>query len=169
MICPSCGRENPDSTKFCGGCGASLINPGFAKTNIYLAVFYTVVTFGIYLPYWFLKRRHIINSMHSQTKLGQWPFIIAIVLFLASMLTSLAGGAMIGISYDDPTPGITLYFISNIAGIVGSIPLIMGAFRLRRIFDDHFNKHLKQNMGLSKLGTFLLNSLYFQYKINEML
>lgn len=168
MICPSCGRENTDSSRFCGGCGASLINPGFTKVNIYLVALYTIVTFGIYLPYWFLKRLDIINGMRSEIKLSPWPFIIVIVLFIISLLTSLAGGAMIGISYEDPTTGLMLYLISNIAGIVGSVPLIIQAFKLRRIFDDHFNTYLKQNIELSKLGTFLLNSLYFQYKINEL-
>lgn len=167
MFCSQCGRENPDSSRFCGGCGASLINPGFAKTNIYLAALYTIVTSGIYLPYWFLRRLDIINGMHSETKLRSWVFILVIVLFLISLLTSLGGGIMIGMNYEDLT-GWLLYGISNIASVAGIILLVIQAFKLRRIFDDHFNKYLKQNIELSKLGTFLLNSLYFQYKVNEL-
>jgi hypothetical protein len=167
MICPSCGRENTDNSRFCGGCGASLINPGFVKANIYLAALYTIVTSGIYLPYWFLRRLDIINGMHSEIKLKSLVFVLIIILFLISLLTSLGGGIMIGMNYEDLT-GWLLYGISNIASVAGIILLVIQAFKLRRIFDDHFNKYLKQSIELSKLGTFLLNSLYFQHKVNEL-
>jgi class 3 adenylate cyclase len=47
MICPNCGRENPDGFRFCGNCGAPLAAPGEGREErkVVTALFADLVGF----------------------------------------------------------------------------------------------------------------------------
>lgn len=176
MYCPKCGKENADSVVFCGTCGAQLqqgqsaasvsqSNPGFKKVNVWLTVLLTFVTFGFYLPYWFITRSGAANRMQSSKKLNKWPFYIVVVLYIISLLASFASGFMeVDSGADDPTV-IMFNIISGVMNLIGGIILIVQAFKLRAIFNDHF---AAKGEKFSGIWTFLGNIWYFQYKVNKL-
>ena len=60
------------------------------NTPVILTIFFTIITFGIYGPFWFLTRRDQLNALHSPEKLGKGVFIFSIVLYIISLLLLFA-------------------------------------------------------------------------------
>src|SRR5205085_12261038 len=52
---------------------------GLTRRSVVSMIVFTLMTLGMYIPCWFLWRRHSINSMNSREKLGVTPFVFAIV------------------------------------------------------------------------------------------
>ena len=163
--CSKCGKENTESALFCATCGNNLStsNPGqinsvnqevfeFKKVNILLVILYSVISFGIYLPVWFLKRRDAINKLQSTQKLGKGIFIFVIIAYAMNIALVL----------------LSAYTISKWISIVAAIILIVQAFKVRRILNDHFNVYLKKDIKFSGPATFFFNIWYLQYKINKL-
>ncbi len=174
MYCPKCGKENAEGVVFCGTCGAQLpqsgqtgavFNPGFKKLNVWLTVLYTIITGGIYLPVWFLSRRDAINKMNSAKKIGKGLFIFVIVLYVINILASFGAGFEIGMNGAEDDTSNMLDGLSALASIIAGIILIVQAFKLRTIFNDHF---AAKGEKFSGIWTFLGNIWYFQHKVNKL-
>lgn len=135
----------------------------FKKISVIWIVVLTLLTFGIYIPIWFLKQREAINNLHSQEKLDKNIFIVMLVLFGAVIIVSffqiglLAGG---NVAND-------IDMITTVLNLIPSLILLWQIFKVRRIFIDHFNDYLKKDFEVSGLLTFLFNIMYFQYLINK--
>ena len=75
MFCKKCGAEVTEDQAFCSKCGTSLkdeevveINTeGIAKRKIAGAIVFSVITFGIYLIYWFVCLTNEINKASGRT------------------------------------------------------------------------------------------------------
>lgn len=122
----------------------------FKRMNIAWLVVLSIITLGIYVPIWFLKQREAINKLHSEEKLDKDIFIIMFVWLVAIWI----------VPYNISPLGPAIPVIS--AGI-----LFWQIFKVRRIFVDHFNEHLKKDLWISGLLTFLFHIYYFQYLINK--
>jgi len=57
--------------------------------------------------------------------------------------------------------------LSSILDLVAGITLLVQSFKVRRIFNDHFNVYLKRNIPFSGVATFFFQIYYLQYKINR--
>jgi len=140
------------------------------RISVLLVLVLSAITFGIYYPVWFLKRREALNSFKSETKLDKNVFIGLIVLSVISMLLAFASGFAEGL-YEE---GFTASNISpiidafeSVLDLVYIIILIIESFKVRRIFVEHFNEHLNIDIPFSKAATFFFGVLYLQYKINR--
>ncbi len=188
MYCPKCGKENTDTATFCSTCGnrlsaqASIVqeqagnlphsNAELKKTSVVLLIFLTIITFGIYYPVWFLRRRNAINNLQSKEKLGSGVFVFAIVVFSISLFVSLLSGAMEGLAeglgeMDLMLTAKGLDLFSRILDLVVGISLLVQCFKVRRIFNEHFNTYLQRGISFSGAATFFFQIYYLQYKMNR--
>ena len=163
--CPKCGKENEYTATFCIACGNRLstqtlmdsedeqqiasTEQDLKKMNVLLLIFLVLITGGIYLPIWYLRRLNAINNLQSGEKLSSGIFAAVIVLFVMGLLIIISGSE----AY-------------NIPHLVAGIILLVQRFKVLRIFTEHFNIHLKRGIAFSGLATFFLGEYYLQYKIN---
>jgi len=50
---------------------------------------------------------------------------------------------------------------------LAGILLLVQCFKVRLIFNEHFNVYLKRDISFSKAATFFFQLFYLQYKINR--
>lgn len=141
--------------------------PELKKTSIILMIILTAVSAGIYWPIWFLTRRSAINTMQAREKLGSGVFVLAIVLFVISLLIALASGVMEELG-DKLLLAKGLGAFSGILHAVAAAAVLVQSFKVRRIFNEHFNAHLQQGISFSGVATFFFIIYYLQYKINGL-
>jgi len=146
--------------------------PVFKKIPVILVIIYTVITFGIYYPVWFLMRREEINRLESDYNLGKGVFIFSIVMFSLSLVLMMASGFFEGLSEGMNAPVFIEYSknieaVDKITTFIVVFTLLFQCFKVKRIFQDHFNEHLSLNIKFSGLAVFFFQINYLQYKINR--
>ena len=134
-------------------------------------VLYTLLSFGIYSAVWFLKRLEAFNSLKSEVKLNQGVFGFIIAGFVANIFIVLylvftgeggtAPGELEGLS-------LSLVATSDMLSIAVQVAVLIQAFKVRRILVDHFEAHLKRDLGVSWGWTLVFGVFYLQYKINRL-
>lgn len=143
------------------------------KTPVILVILFGLITFGIYLPCWFLTRREALNTLNTCCKLTKDVLIVSIVLFSLSLFSSLAavGIEWIGIALDSMDiflAGRLVSIFGNVAALAAQIIILVKAFDVRRMLREHFNDHMGQNVYFSGVFTFFFTIYYLQYKINRL-
>jgi hypothetical protein len=147
------------------------------QVSVLRVVVLSLLTFGLYVPFWYLRRRAAINSLGSPEKLSKGVFIFALSLWILDFLVNLIYGALTeaGTSF----PASFMRNLSRILELAVGIILLIQAFKVRRILLDHngvqqagmFSSQigLEANTSFSGVATFFLGIWYLQYKINEFL
>ena len=147
------------------------------QVSVPRVVIFSLLTLGLYVPFWYLRRRAAINNLQSPEKLSKGVFIFALSLWILDFTVSLAYGALAeaGIGF----PAKSLEGVSRILELTVGITLLIQAFKVRRILLDHngvqqagmFSSQigLEANTSFSGVATFFLGIWYLQYKINEFL
>ena len=159
MFCAHCGKENPPATaKFCLSCGKEL-TPHLGRMNILLLLFLSIITFEMYIPIWFLVKRQAINSLASTKKLGSGAPIFVLLIYGIGAILLFAPLGFTETSLD---------MISDFIPLIGGILVIALSFKVRHIFDEHFNLKQQRNIKFSGVATFFFTILYLQYKINRI-
>lgn len=136
--------------------------------SVLLVLVLTVITFGIYYPVWFLKRREALNNFESKTELNKGTYIGLIALVVVSLLLDLVSGYATIQAQGGNDLSRKIEVIRMVLSLVYTITLIIGCFKVRSILDDHFNARLNLNIPFSKLPTLIFGILYLQYKINRL-
>lgn len=191
MICNDCGTSNIDTASNCIGCGNSRLfehnhykkaeGVSLKKTvqiiitdevidlkqmNVLLLFGLTVITVGIYTPFWYLKRTSAINTLKSNIKIEKKGFIIAIVLLSVSLLLSFVSGMYE--TYEIKDTAKTIEAFSKIIDLIAGLFLLIQSFKVKKILNDHFNLYLHKNIHFSGLTLFFFQIFYLQYKINRL-
>ena len=141
--------------------------PVLKKTSIILMIILTFITAGIYWPIWFMTRRKAINGMQAKEKLGSGVFVLAIVLFVISLLVALGAGVLERLG-GELLLAKGLETFSGVVHAIAAAAVLVQSFKVRRIFDEHFNVHGQQGIAFSRVATFFFILYYLQYKINRM-
>lgn len=163
--CPYCVEEVQDKATKCKHCGEWLTSYPLKKSSVFLMIVYNFITLGIYHPIWYLTRRNVINTLVSKDKIGKAPFIWMIILY-ASCIPLFALALILNLlSIDIP---IWIGITTNVLALPALILGLVQAFKMRRILEDHFNKHLQREIKLSGVATFFFYYFYLQYKINRL-
>ena len=126
--------------------------PLFKKMHVAWFVVLTFITGFIYYPVWFLRRRKALNALQSVKKLGSGWLIYAIIAFCLNILLSDHPEAQDG---------------AGTLAAIASIGLIVQAFRVRRILEDHLTAVSGQNVELSGAATFFFGAYYLQHALNK--
>lgn len=121
------------------------------KMNIFWVLFLYAVTFTVYEPIWYLRRRKSINSLNSRVRMNPaFPLLLLIVI-----LVQIVYGIV------DFNIGARLSWVFSWAFS------IIIAFNVRKMLADHLKSKVVISTGLSVFLTFLFRFLYLQYKINR--
>jgi hypothetical protein len=182
MYCSKCGKENTATAIFCNNCGnqlssqtivvrdsvGSFTQPGqeIKRTSVILMIFLSVITFGIYIPVWFLRRKEAINNLHSNEKLKSGIFVFMIMMCCTGILFEFLSGSLQELGEIDTAQ--TLDGISGGLCLWAGIFMLIKSFTVRRIFTSHYVDHLNGDISLSGIATFFFSIFYLQYKINRI-
>lgn len=162
----------------------------FKKRNIFLMLFLTVITFGIYIPIWFFKQQDSINRLISEKKINSKLLVlllmisIVMVMPIATAIISLLSFTLLAVTGAKVFSGIALvtfvltsfFQIKAIDWVINGwvikillyILILILAFRVQNILNDHFNKKLNRDIIFSDLLTFFFTIYYLQYKLNRL-
>jgi hypothetical protein len=131
---------------------------------------FTVLTLGLYVPIWFLRRRTALNALDSPKKLESWPFVAFLGVQLLALAIDVAAAPSPPARLIGPGPALLLTLLR--LGV--SILMIVLCFRTRDILEDHLTPdpagelvHFSQRVQLSGLMTFFFSIYYLQYTINR--
>lgn len=145
--------------------------PLFKRRSVVLMILLMVISFGLYVPVWFLRRRDVFNQLDSPRKLQAWPF----VALLVAMILNLALNVVIGITGPQVIPSAVMLLVLVVRMALG-IWLIVQSFKTRDILEDHLAgpsdgspSMFTERVKLSGLMTFFFQTLYLQYIINRYL
>lgn len=132
------------------------------KTSVLLVIFLTFITFGIYFPIWFLKRRQSFNKLNSEKKLGSGVFTFITIFYIFYVLISFISGFLQGYS-GQPNPTImVIVSIASLINLVCGIILWVKCFTVRRMLIEHFQQ------PVNWVATLFFTIYYLQYKINRL-
>ncbi len=137
--------------------------------NIPLLILLTVVTAGIYIPCWFLKRARGLNSLRSGDRLHSATFVVILsVEGLAFVLGFLSG----------VTESVAFTELANLLGLSAGVLLLAQSFKARAMLRDHVRavnpsrahySLTEWDNDFSAVATFFFGIFYLQYKINRLI
>lgn len=144
---------------------ASENNTELKKGSIIGLILLTVITLGLYIPFWYLKQLKGINHLHSPEKLSKNTFVVILILSVATLAASFSPVVLKVLGYRSTAEDVEM--IVKLINLIPGFMLLFQIFKVRRIFIDHFNDYLKKDIWVSGLLAFLFHIFYFQYLINK--
>ena len=185
--CPKCGRENSREALFCADCGTrlnafevgfpgslramGLENGGSAsgsfygltRKSVWLMIGLTIITLGIYEPYWYLTRLQRFNALSSSAKFNQTAILIWLVWFVVEAMIFV----FVIVSPESSTVQ-SLEVIEDLVYLSAAIFAIILAFRAKKILQEHLAV-IENDFSMSGVATFFFQFFYIQYKINRLI
>jgi hypothetical protein len=129
------------------------------RTGVALMILFTLLTLGLYVPYWFLNRRKAFNRLAPEGEtVDLITFSFAALYFFAFAL-GLVSGLLRNV---EPVASLSGYSWVRILDFASRVFVIIISFRFKLILEAEYPGHL------STLGTFFLSLYYLQYKINRL-
>ncbi|QHZ48970.1 hypothetical protein M654_000810 [Bacillus sp. NSP9.1] len=140
----------------------------FPKIRADHALLLTLVTFGMYIPFWFLSRRQLFERY--QIKLPYIAIKVTVLLFAFSMLESFWASLHYVLEdvlpYGDNILLRALYpahsFLPQVSFLLFCFVNIRSCFRIRKAL-------LKRQLKTNGVMTFLFNVTYLQHLINKQI
>jgi len=131
------------------------------RSRVINLVMISVGTGGVYIPFWYLRRRKGLNALHSGIKLGlRVPIALVCVYGLALVM---------------PYGSLSQEVVLLAAGVMN----LFLAFKVRSILSDHLDEKItaviphgasvRAQFTPSSILTFFFSIYYLQYKINRFL
>lgn len=192
--CRSCGSFPRAGDAYCSSCGASLSGseavPGARaagaressgpivwRTNVPLMIGLTIVTGGLYYPYWFLSRRPLLNMLRTPEKVTVWPFALAILLLVLNVAIALQTPVP---GKDAPAPDpASLQTLALLVEFGFGVTLLVQCFKVRRMIAAHLGERVPPpgqrtseeawSAALSSLAVFFFGIFYLQHLVNTRL
>ena len=138
--------------------GKAPATPELKKTPVVLVILFTLVTFGLYVPIWFLRRRKALNHLAPEDDSVNLVTFGLTGLFAAAFGTGLYQGASVEMG-SALSPNSLLAI--QVVDLTSRLFVIVASFRVKMILEGHYPERL------SALGTFFLSIFYLQYRINR--
>lgn len=131
---------------------------GFKKMDVALMIVISLVTLGLYIPYWLVSRRKAIGNLNTRQK---FPFWIAWLIFVCYLIDFIVSFASFFVMLPAWYGTFSLYMFLLF------IPIFIGLnIVLRRMMLEHEGKNISlQNNWKTYLLTFFFNIFYLQYLI----
>lgn len=147
-------REEPAGTR----------HPRTDHTSPALVAIFSLLTMGLYLPIWYLRRMDRLNSLDAPSKLRPAP-----VLVLLGMYAVSASGLLAFVGANDVQSALMLNSLGHALTIAGGMILISLRLRTRHILREHFAGRPSPAPRFSGAATVLLGEIYLQAKMNRFL
>lgn len=144
---------------------------GLKRRSVLLMIVLTLVTFGLYFPIWFLRRRAALNRLDSPRKLRLWPFVLVTAWFAFQFIFGFAAALRAhGQATRAETP-----LLFNLLQLGINILMLVQSFFTKDILEDHLsgpgddvpNPLFVDSVKLSGIMTFFFQIFYLQYVINR--
>jgi hypothetical protein len=145
--------------------------------SVLLMLLLAVVTLGISIPVWFLRREKAFNALRSKVKMTAALPVVALVVLVAAYGAELFAGVLAGLG----APGL-----GNLVGLgAGFLRLahfaliLLLSFRVRDVLQEHLRARAAdyggstsmslqaQGYSVSGILTFFFSAFYLQSKIND--
>lgn len=143
----------------------------FKRRSVLLMVVLTLVTFGLYYPLWFLRRRAALNRLDSPRKLQRWPFLIFLAFLLLQFVIVVASGSDSPEQVIGAGGSLLLRFCRLAVGLL----MVVQCFFIKDILEDHLagpednvaSPIRFDTVRLSGLMTLFFQIFYLQHVINR--
>lgn len=142
---------------------------GLKRRRVVVMLLFTLVTFALYYPIWFLRRRQALNSLDSPRKLLLWPFALSVAVFVVDVSLGFALGVEQDAAIVLPDVAKALDSIGFVSGIL----ILWQSFVTKDILQDHLQRDVESSSmfssrrELSGLMTFFFGIFYLQHVINR--
>ncbi|WP_026691102.1 DUF4234 domain-containing protein [Alteribacter aurantiacus] len=132
--------------------------PEFKSTPVIVTILLSLITMGIYMPYWFLTRRKELNKIDPEKKVSfEFPLSVLILYSLSALFTVLYLILPFSEGFVATIDGLDR--IITFYGVTVMVILSFRAVSLLKSYDS--------SIPVSKLATFFFTIWYVQYKINK--
>lgn len=140
------------------------------KHSVWLMILLTVVTCGLYYPWWFLRRLAALNQLNTPRRLQLWPFLLFMAFWVFRLAIIVAGRPR----PIDQIIGTGPAFILSMVGFGIATFIIVQCFVIKDMLEDHLaggeastSSVLSRPTELNGFLTFLFGAYYLQYVINR--
>jgi hypothetical protein len=132
-------------------------------TSPVLVAVFTLLTFGLYLPVWYLGRLSRLNALNPTAKLSSRSAYVLLGLYLvnASGVLSFVGGS-------DIQSALMLNTLGHALTLVTGMILISLRLRVREILRDQYGPRFSAQAVLSWIASVILGEIYLQAKMNRL-
>ena len=148
---------------------APLDSHGLKPRRVLVMIVFMIVSFGLYYPLWWLRRRAGLNRLNAAKKLPLWPILLLATLFAVQIGIGLAAG-------DTPLEQVVgdggVLFLAMFQLGVGVV-MVIQSFRVKDMIEDHATPEsasgpmFVEQVQLSGLMTFFFSIFYLQWAINR--
>jgi len=133
---------------------------GFQKQSLIKLILLTMITLGIYVPFWFLKQRKIAEKLSIKKKLYNKLIYIFIIVFIIRVLFFIL---------DLSSGNLDIRTAYSFFNTLNAIILLVLAFNLRSVLEEYYKKNKVKKREFCRFWTFIFSYLYLQYRINEII
>jgi hypothetical protein len=122
----------------------------------------------VYQSLWFVFKAPKLNALNSGSRVSPAMAIVGMILNLASSALSVWSLTVV---MANPLAGQNsmLQLVGNLVSLAGSIIMLVQAFAVRSILNQHWRNSFAEEIEVSGIGTFFFSILYLQYKINRLM
>ncbi len=120
-------------------------------------ILFSIITYGIYIPFWLLSHKDIFNKLKSSEKLNSGSILFILGLFVTSALLLIPLHIFKGKEI-----ALTITIIDSFVSLMGGVGVLMLSFQIRRMLKEHYKTKL------SWVWTLCFSVFYLQYKINRL-
>jgi hypothetical protein len=135
--------------------------PGeFKERHWVLVLIFSIITLGIYVPFWYLGVSRVTNSPESAKKLSKTIIILMIIVAFLAVPFNITFSYSIN---DEESE-----FTTNIFGIGTILRLLTLAFQIILAFSLRDILIKQHSLNVNPIATFFFGAIYLQYKINSI-
>jgi hypothetical protein len=144
---------------------------GHKRRRVIVMILLLLVTFGLYYPAWFFRRRTGLNRLNSPRKLALWPLAVYAGYFVVEFVVGLMTAER---SLEDAIGSAgTLVLAMTRLGV--SVLMWVQCFIIKDMLEDHVSSQsddgsralFAQRVSFSGLMTFFFTIFYLQHLINR--
>src|SRR4029079_14459483 len=111
----------------------SASSTGLKRRRVIVMIVFAIITFGLYYPIWFFRRRKALNSLNSPRKLQLWPLLFFCAVTLVEAVVGIVAG---------PTPPAEIIGARALTGLgilrlAAWILIVVQCFIIKDILEDH--------------------------------
>jgi len=142
---------------------------GLKRRSVLLMILFMFITFGVYYPVWWFRRRPGLNRLNSPKKLAVWPLALMTALWVIQFGVGLISGLRPG----EEVIGAGGRLLVSIFQLAVGIVMVVQAFKIKDMIEDHATTDDESGpmfgtrVQLSGLMTFFFSIFYLQWAINR--
>ncbi len=137
------------------------------RLSTWAVVAFAMISFGIYTFYWLFSRTKILNSnLPEDDRIASWIPIVGIVSFALYFILSIVPPLFL-ISTNPELVSI-LMGVGGVIGLVYFVVFLVWIFKFRSRLNLLSGSTSGEKLWLGGVLTFILNVMYFQWKINQI-